>query len=113
MACLYFRIFTEYQLKLNQTKAFTNHWLEKFFTNELKVSSRGEEIHFLPSDKETPSFSSRIIPLTIIPDIVQEAPLFRFYLRPWKVETAIRTTEACKVKQGRPFFKKKIHYLCF
>ena len=63
------------------------------FTNESKVTKVDKEIFLLDTD--------------------QERPIFCFYLRPWKVETAIRTNQACKVKQGRLFFKKKINYYCF
>ena len=81
MACLYFRIFTKYELELNQAEVYTNHRLEKSFTHKSKVSRRGLGIFSLTTDKKAPSF--------------------RFYLRPWKVETAIQTNEPCKVKQGR------------
>ena len=40
-------------------------------------------------------------------DIDQERPIFRFYLRPWKVEYTIQTNEACKVKQGKLFYNKQ------
>ena len=36
-----------------------------------------------------------------------ERPLFKFRLRPWKVQKAIQSTEACRKKHGKKYSQKK------